>query len=63
MARACDSHNGWQLEPHRYRTGWISDLDLGVRGRNAQAMLAFLRGNETATLFLVGDLICSHDAG
>jgi UDP-2,3-diacylglucosamine pyrophosphatase LpxH len=40
-----------------YRTGWISDVHLGTRGSNAEALLAFLRENEFETLYLVGDLI------
>ena len=45
------------MEPRRYRTAWISDLHLGTRGSNAEAVLAFLRENEFETLYLVGDLI------
>ena len=45
------------MEPHRYRTAWISDLHLGTRGSNAGAVLTFLRENEFDTLYLVGDLI------
>ena len=43
--------------PTRYRTIWISDLHLGTRGCNAQAVLNFLRDTESETLYLVGDLI------
>jgi len=41
----------------RYRTAWISDLHLGTKGCNADAVLAFLRAHEFETLYLVGDLI------
>lgn len=41
----------------RYRTAWISDLHLGTKGCNAEAVLAFLRIYEVDTLYLVGDLI------
>jgi UDP-2,3-diacylglucosamine pyrophosphatase LpxH len=40
-----------------YRTGWISDIHLGTRGSQADALLAFLRENEFETLYVVGDLI------
>ena len=43
--------------PARYRTAWISDLHLGTRGCNADAVLRFLREVECETLYLVGDLI------
>ena len=45
------------MDPHHYRTAWISDLHLGTRGSNTEAVLAFLRENEFETLYLVGDLI------
>ena len=41
----------------RYRTAWISDLHLGTRGCNADAVLRFLREVDCDTLYLVGDLI------
>ena len=41
----------------RYRTAWISDLHLGTRGCNADAVLRFLREVDCETLYLVGDLI------
>jgi len=41
----------------RYRTAWISDVHLGTKGCNAEALLAFLRENEFETLYVVGDLI------
>lgn len=40
-----------------YRTGWISDMHLGTRGANAEALLDFLRENDFETLYIVGDLI------
>jgi len=42
---------------NRYRTAWISDLHLGTRGCNAEALLSFLRNYDVETLYLVGDLI------
>jgi len=41
----------------RFRTAWISDLHLGTRGCNAEALLYFLREYDFETLYLVGDLI------
>ena len=41
----------------RFRTGWISDLHLGTRGCNAEAVLQFLRRYEFETLYIVGDLL------
>lgn len=40
-----------------HRTGWISDVHLGTRGCQADALLDFLRDNDFETLYLVGDLI------
>lgn len=40
-----------------YRTIWISDIHLGTRGCKAEALLDFLRLNESDHLYLVGDII------
>jgi len=40
-----------------YRTVWISDVHLGTRGSQAQALLEFLRDLECERLYLVGDII------
>lgn len=40
-----------------YRTGWISDVHLGTRGCQAEALLQFLKNTEFETLYVVGDLI------
>ena len=40
-----------------YRTIWISDLHLGTPGCQADALLDFLKENESETLYLVGDII------
>jgi UDP-2,3-diacylglucosamine pyrophosphatase LpxH len=45
------------LTSKRYRAAWISDAHLGTRGCNAYALLDFLRENDFATLYIVGDLI------
>ncbi len=41
----------------QYRTGWISDVHLGTKGSQAEALLEFLRTHEFETLYIVGDLI------
>jgi UDP-2,3-diacylglucosamine pyrophosphatase LpxH len=41
----------------RYRTIWISDVHLGTRGCKAECLLDFLRHNDAATIYLVGDII------
>ena len=41
----------------RYRAAWISDVHLGTRGSQAEALLQFLRLYEFETLYIVGDLI------
>lgn len=40
-----------------YRSVWISDIHLGTRGAQAQALLGFLRNFDCDTLYVVGDLI------
>ena len=45
-------------EPARHvRTAWISDVHLGKRTSNADALLQFLRDYECEKLYIVGDLI------
>ncbi|MEM1043001.1 MAG: UDP-2,3-diacylglucosamine diphosphatase [Bacteroidota bacterium] len=40
-----------------FRTIWISDLHLGTRGCQADAVLDFLRHTDSERLYLVGDLV------
>lgn len=40
----------------RYRTIWLSDIHLGTRGCKADFLLDFLRNNDAATIYLVGDI-------
>ena len=40
-----------------FRTGWVSDVHLGTRGCQADALLEFLKNHEFETLYVVGDLI------
>ncbi|URW76069.1 UDP-2,3-diacylglucosamine diphosphatase [Sphingomonas donggukensis] len=41
----------------RYRAIWISDVHLGTRGCNADALIDFLDHVDSDTLYLVGDII------
>ncbi len=41
----------------RFRSGWISDVHLGTRGSQAEALLQFLRTHEFENLYIVGDMI------
>jgi UDP-2,3-diacylglucosamine pyrophosphatase LpxH len=41
----------------KVRAAWISDVHLGTRGANADALLDFLRAYDFDTLYVVGDLI------
>ena len=43
----------------RYRAVFISDIHLGTRRAQAEALLDFLRGTESERLYLVGDIIDS----
>ena len=40
-----------------FRSIWVSDIHLGTRGCQAEALLDFLRHTESDTLYLVGDII------
>lgn len=53
MHRAPDSHPA----PHRCRSLFVSDLHLGTRGAQAEALLEFLRAHEAQTIYLVGDIV------
>ena len=44
-------------QPRRFRTLFISDLHLGTRGAQAEALLEFLRSHEADTIYLVGDIV------
>jgi UDP-2,3-diacylglucosamine pyrophosphatase LpxH len=44
-------------EPAIYRTLFLSDVHLGTRGCQAGLLLDFLKYNDAATIYLVGDMI------
>ncbi len=41
----------------RFRTIWISDVHLGTRGCQAEALVEFLHHTESEYLYLVGDIV------
>lgn len=47
----------YYIRMKRFRTAWISDVHLGTRGSQAEALLQFLRTHEFETLYVVGDFI------
>jgi UDP-2,3-diacylglucosamine pyrophosphatase LpxH len=44
-------------EAHHYRTLFLSDIHLGTRACQAEALLSFLRDHEADTIYLIGDII------
>ena len=51
------THPANEQDSNKYRTIWISDIHLGTAGCQADALLHFLKHNESDTLYLVGDII------
>ena len=52
-----DSHSHEPGAARRYRSLFISDLHLGTRGAQAEALLEFLRQHDADTIYLVGDIV------
>lgn len=48
--------NGYD-QPRRYRSLFISDIHLGTKGAQAEALLEFLKHHEADTIYLVGDIV------
>lgn len=44
-------------EPRHYRSIWISDVHLGTRGAQSEALLDFLAHSSSEYLYLVGDIV------
>lgn len=44
-------------EGRKYRALFISDLHLGMRGNQAEALLEFLKYHDAETIYLVGDIV------
>lgn len=55
QARPDDSRE--QAEARRYRALFISDVHLGTRGAQVEALLEFLRHYDAETIYLVGDIV------
>lgn len=53
---ACSDSND-QAEVSRYRTLFISDVHLGTRGSQVDALLEFLKHHDAETIYLVGDIV------
>jgi UDP-2,3-diacylglucosamine pyrophosphatase LpxH len=53
--RSSDSQETGQS--NRYRSLFISDLHLGTKGAQAEALLEFLREHDAETIYLVGDIV------
>ena len=45
------------ITPRRYRAIFISDLHLGTKRAQTEALLDFLRATESDQLYIVGDFI------
>lgn len=43
--------------PRKYRTLFISDLHLGTKGAQVEALLEFLKHHDAETIYLVGDIV------
>ncbi len=61
MAAATSDHTGFRARtahvPRSFRTLFLSDLHLGTRGAQAEALLEFLRVHDAETIYLVGDIV------
>jgi len=44
-------------QPRHFRSLFISDLHLGTKGAQADALLEFLKGHDADTIYLVGDIV------
>ncbi|MEI8393540.1 MAG: UDP-2,3-diacylglucosamine diphosphatase [Rhodospirillaceae bacterium] len=44
-------------EARMYRSIWISDVHLGMRGCKAESLIDFLKYNDSEYLYLVGDIV------
>jgi UDP-2,3-diacylglucosamine pyrophosphatase LpxH len=55
MTASADKSN--TSEPRHYRSLFISDVHLGTKGAQVNALLEFLRQHEAKTIYLVGDIV------
>ena len=57
MKQTHRTDSNMQENPKRYRTLFISDLHLGTKGAQAEALLEFLKDHDADTIYLVGDIV------
>lgn len=57
MNRSAHSDSLGSQVPRRFRTLFISDIHLGTKGAQADALLEFLRDHDAETIYLVGDIV------
>jgi len=57
MTRKAMNDSNEAPEPGKYRTLFISDVHLGTKGCQVEALLEFLKHHEAETIYLVGDIV------
>jgi UDP-2,3-diacylglucosamine pyrophosphatase LpxH len=57
METSANDDSTFNQEGRKYRALFISDLHLGMRGNQAEALLEFLRYHDAETIYLVGDIV------
>jgi UDP-2,3-diacylglucosamine pyrophosphatase LpxH len=57
MKRTGHEDSNDSVQPRRYRSLFLSDLHLGTKGAQAEALLEFLKHHDAETIYLVGDIV------
>lgn len=57
MRRTGHEDSNDSVQPRRYRSLFLSDLHLGTKGAQAEALLEFLKHHDAETIYLVGDIV------
>ncbi|MHA6646180.1 UDP-2,3-diacylglucosamine diphosphatase [Mesorhizobium sp. A623] len=57
METSANDDSTFNQEGRKYRALFISDIHLGMRGNQAEALLEFLRHHDAETIYLVGDIV------
>lgn len=57
MERTGHDDSNESVQPRRYRSLFLSDLHLGTKGAQAEALLEFLKHYDAETIYLVGDIV------
>lgn len=57
MKRTGHEDSNDSVQPRRYRSLFLSDLHLGTKGAQAEALLEFLKHHDAKTIYLVGDIV------